>query len=121
MTAISHIPAAASGTRRAARLNVRVARRLGWKRDDIHVLEYNSRFIVSVAGLRFDVLTDKKLVSKLGNTFGATLKERETEADGHLFSVKVPGSVASKFCATPNEALARAILATPRRVLRTFF
>ena len=121
MTAITRAPSATPFSRRAARINVRVARRLGWKRDDILVFEDDGRWTVNVAGRRFDVFTDRKLCRTLGNTFHAKVRERDTKAFGHLFSVKVPGSTPSEFCETAPEALARAIIATPRPLLRTFF
>ncbi len=123
MTAIARTPSLSSipFSRRAARVNARVARRLGWKSSDILVREIDGRWTVSVAGRKFNIFFDKKLCRALGNTFHASVKERDTKASGHLFSAKVPGSVASEFCETAEEALARAIIATPRPLLRTFF
>ena len=121
MTAVSIFPPVVAGTKRAARLNARVARRLGWKRDAVQVLTSDDYFTVLVGGRDFDIFGDKKLVKILSKQLDIRVKNKVVKNVGVMHSVRVSGSNESDFCEDPREALVRAILATPRRQLRSFF
>lgn len=106
------------GSRRAARINSRVARRLGWKPADIVVVQDDKEFAVVVNNHDFDMFRDNKLLLKIGKRLSVTVKDRNFNGIGLCFSAKLKGEAASDYCTTFSEALARAILAAPRSVIR---
>jgi hypothetical protein len=122
MPALSILRPVVPNTKRAARLNAMVARRMGWKQSDIKVNSERMGIpVAQVGGRDFDVFTDKKLAAKLAAKFNIRVKNKVFKGVGVCHSVRVggPGGF-GLFYQSPQEALVYAILQTPRAYLRSF-
>ena len=105
-----------SATRKLARINARLARRIGWRSSEVHVVDATDKaasFYAEVGGRKFDVFTDAKLAERLAETFGVNFKF----VAGKFHACLRAGYESSGFD-TPNEALVAAILAQKRKELR---
>jgi hypothetical protein len=121
MPVLSILPPVVPNTKRAARLNAKVARRIGWKQSDVRInSEWMGVPVTLVGGRDFDVFTDKKLAAKLCRQFDVRVKTKKFKAVGVCHSLRVFGSEASDFYQHPQDALVHAILLTPRAHLRSF-
>lgn len=98
----------------AARLNARLARRIGWRASEVRVLtgEFDTSNLALVGGRKFDVFTDAKLAERIAESFGITFHIKDGRFAANL------GKYTGAFLDTPNEALVAALLDHKRKELR---
>lgn len=105
-----------SATRKLARINARLARRIGWRSSEVRVvndLVKEPSFYAEVGGRKFDVFTDAKLAERLAETFGVNFKFHAGKFHAYLRA-----GIKREGFDTPNEALVHALLAQKRSALR---